>query len=74
MTYSVYFVSDKPQRNTKIHEVHRNDCLHLPSPESITCVGYFDSSHVASEHARKIYQNAALCEHCCSNTHETQPV
>ncbi|MEJ2765546.1 hypothetical protein VV869_16465 [Photobacterium sp. MCCC 1A19761] len=66
MGFSLYFVSDRPDRVTRRHQLHKNDCTQLPAPEQMTCVGYYGNHDEALMHAKEIYANVEGCSHCFS--------
>lgn len=72
MSYSMYFVSDRPDRMTRLHQLHKNECSQLPAPEQMTCVGYYGSHNEAIANAKGIYTNVEGCSHCLSQ--QIEPV
>jgi hypothetical protein len=48
------------------HEVHKEGCLWMPSPENRIYLGEFSNSYAALEYAKRYYYaNSDGCCHCC---------
>lgn len=64
-----YYVNKKPQGNGD-HEVHREDCKHLPHLDHKEYLGLFSNCKDAVEEATKIYAQADGCFFCCKECHK----
>jgi len=49
--------------NTETHEVHRSDCVHLPTTNK-KFLGSYNSLKEAVKEAKKSYSDADACGHC----------
>lgn len=65
---AIYLVNTQAQP-TGEHEVHRNDCNHLPLPHNRRQLGDFPSCTPAVAAARQIYPTADGCRWCSPNCH-----
>ena len=63
-----YLVNMNPQ-DTGEHEVHKEDCSHLPAIYNRKHLGKFSACEDAVEEARKHYSNVDGCEHCVPKCH-----
>lgn len=63
-----FYVNKKAQASGD-HEVHRATCEWLPEVENRQYLGDFTSSQEAVREARKYYDHADGCYHCCPETH-----
>ena len=62
-----YYVNNNAQ-STGEHEVHKEDCLWMPSIK--TPLGGYSSCKPAVEKAKEYYSNVDGCKHCCEDCHE----
>ena len=65
---SSYYVNKKAQSNGD-HEVHRYDCVYLPSIEHRKYLGEFSNCQDAIKEAKKTYAKANGCKTCSSACH-----
>lgn len=63
-----YFVQKKP-RNNGDHEVHREDCPHLPQAVHRVSLGFFSNCKYAMPEAKKQFDQVNGCAVCCENCH-----
>ena len=61
-----YFLNNKPQSNGD-HEVHKEDCQHLP--EDRTYLGFFASCNEAVAEAQKKHPQSNGCKVCAYSCH-----
>ena len=52
------------------HEVHRDDCIFLPSPHNRELLGWFTTSKDAVAAAKKKYSKVDGCWFCCPESHQ----
>ena len=65
---SKYYVNKNAQSNGD-HEVHKEGCQWMPSPENRTYLGVFLNCSDALREAKKKYLLSDGCAHCCSACH-----
>lgn len=65
-----YYVNKNPQLNWD-HEVHSANCIRLPSIENRIYLWDFISCKQALQEAKKIYEKADGCAHCCHLCHHS---
>lgn len=66
---STYYVNTEAQSNGD-HEVHKDGCRWMPSPENRKYLGDFESCEGAVKEAKKTYPHAANgCIHCSPDCH-----
>ncbi|QNL51900.1 hypothetical protein H8S90_10145 [Olivibacter sp. SDN3] len=63
-----YYVNTKAQANGD-HEVHRADCIFLPTLSNRRYLGEFNSCREAVAEAKKIYASADGCKICSYACH-----
>lgn len=63
-----YYVNKTPN-TTGEHEVHNDDCAHLPSDYNRVDLGYHSNSKSALEKAKMHYNNVDGCFWCCREIH-----
>ncbi|PWE00006.1 hypothetical protein [Marinilabilia rubra] len=63
-----FYVNKQAQANGD-HEVHREDCIFLPSIENRQYLGVFNSCYEAVKEARKSYPKANGCFYCSRDCH-----
>ena len=64
-----YYVNTNPQPNSD-HEVHSQDCNHLPNYSNRELLGLFNNCHDAVEEAKKHYPSPSDgCFYCCNPCH-----
>lgn len=63
-----YLVNKNAQYNGD-HEVHREDCNHLPHPENRKDLGIFYNCHDAVKKAKEYDSDADGCYYCCNECH-----
>ena len=61
----LYYVNKNAQPNGD-HEVHKSNCVFLPTLENRQYLGYFNDCHEAVKEAKKFYPYTADgCHYCC---------
>lgn len=60
-----FYVSDNPDE-TGMHQIHDEDCIHLPPIFYRKYLGRFDISFEAMETARRYFKRVKGCQHCTS--------
>ena len=63
-----YYVNMNAQ-STGEHEVHREDCSHIPNAENRKFLGNFDNCKDAVKKAKEYYSNVDGCYWCCKPCH-----
>ncbi len=63
-----YLVNMNPQP-TGEHEVHKDDCSHLPAIYNRKDLGKFSTCQEAVIEAEKTYDNVDGCKHCVLDCH-----
>ena len=67
--YKRYYVNKNAQ-DAGEHEVHTEDCKHLPSTNNREYLGYFNNCQDAIKEAEKHYDNVDGCKYCCKPCHK----
>ncbi|WP_366011178.1 hypothetical protein [Kosmotoga sp.] len=67
--YKIYYVNKNAQ-TTGEHEVHTEDCEHLPDTNNRIYLGRFDNCHDAIKKAKNYYDNVDGCYYCCYSCHK----
>nr|VFK12873.1 MAG: hypothetical protein BECKLPF1236A_GA0070988_1007810 [Candidatus Kentron sp. LPFa]VFK29239.1 MAG: hypothetical protein BECKLPF1236C_GA0070990_100831 [Candidatus Kentron sp. LPFa] len=65
---NAYYVNKQAQANGD-QEVHRSDCLFLPSEENRLYLGIFSNCRDAVREAGKYYRQVDGCYHCSRECH-----
>lgn len=63
-----YYVNKQAQANGD-HEVHNEDCWHIPKLENCEYLGRFNNCFDAVAEAIKTYPKANGCKHCSEECH-----
>jgi hypothetical protein len=63
-----YLVNTNTQSNGD-HEVHKEDCGHLPKPKNRRFLGYYTGCQDAVREAKKYYRQSNGCFYCCYPCH-----
>ncbi len=63
------YIVNKTAQPTGEHEVHKNDCGHLPENQNRQNLGYFKNCREAVKKAKESYYNVDGCYWCCNDCH-----
>jgi hypothetical protein len=63
-----YYVNKNSQLNGD-HEVHKSNCIYLPSELNRLGLGYFSNCQDAVREAKKYYVQCNGCYYCCPSCH-----
>jgi hypothetical protein len=66
---TMWYLVNKNAQSNGDHEVHREDCGHLPNPENRKWLGQFASCYSALAEAKKYDSEADGCFYCCNECH-----
>lgn len=63
-----YYVNKKQQSNGD-HEVHTEDCAHMPNEENRMYLGIFSNCHDAVTKSKEYYSQSNGCYFCSNECH-----